>query len=253
MSLLRSTALWLFTAAPIAALLYLSLVADWQYPRLISAHFTAQHWVELFTGEGGLAASLWRSLLLALAVALTCTFLGFVFAGFLVLRAGSLRWFQLAVYPYLISPVVLGTMLHFYFVWLGLAGQMAGVFLAQVLFIAPYATLVFYTFWTARKRAIAHECQSLGATVTQLYRRVLVPMARPWIGLCAVQCFLLSWFEYGLTRVVGMGKVQTLTVEVMRYTAEANLHYAAASGVLMFIPPALLAIAALTAAKKIVK
>ncbi|MDX1591815.1 MAG: hypothetical protein R3283_07625, partial [Balneolaceae bacterium] len=47
----------------------------------------------------------------------------------------------------------------------------------------------------------------------------------------------ISWFEYGLTQFIGVGKVQTLTVMVYRYVSEANPYLAALAGVLLILPP----------------
>jgi putative spermidine/putrescine transport system permease protein len=40
--------------------------------------------------------------------------------------------------------------------------------------------------------------------------------------------------------LIGVGKVQTLTVRVFEYVNEANSYLAALSGVLLFVPPLLL-------------
>jgi putative spermidine/putrescine transport system permease protein len=58
--------------------------------------------------------------------------------------------------------------------------------------------------------------------------------------LCFFQSFLVSWFEYGLTQFIGLGKVKTLTVMVFNFINEANLFYAALACVLLVLPPIVL-------------
>jgi len=45
--------------------------------------------------------------------------------------------------------------------------------------------------------------------------------------LCFFQTFLLSWFQYGLTMLVGGGQVKTLPLKVYDFVWEANVFYAA--------------------------
>ena len=59
--------------------------------------------------------------------------------------------------------------------------------------------------------------------------------------VCFFQTFLISWFQYGLTLLVGSGKVETLPLKVYDYVSEANLGYAAVAGCLLVLPPVLLA------------
>ncbi len=82
--------------------------------------------------------------------------------------------------------------------------------------------------------------QTLGGNRWQSYRRVLLPMAQGLLLVCFFQTFLISWFEYGLTTLIGVGKVQTLTLKVFQYINEANFYNAALSSSLLVLPPIIL-------------
>ncbi|MCB0682427.1 MAG: ABC transporter permease subunit, partial [Saprospiraceae bacterium] len=110
----------------------------------------------------------------------------------------------------------------------------------QVLFVFPYGLLFLSTFWNDRLKQTAFQATTLGASSWQLYRSVLIPMARPWLFICFVQCFLISWFEYGITQLIGVGKVPTLTIRTMQYVREADPHQAALASCLMVLPVLLL-------------
>ncbi len=58
--------------------------------------------------------------------------------------------------------------------------------------------------------------------------------------ICFFQTFLISWFQYGLTLLIGAGKVQTLPIKVYDYVNEANIFYAAMASCLLILPPAAL-------------
>jgi putative spermidine/putrescine transport system permease protein len=227
--------LWLFIWLPLLTVGYLSLVTAWQFPRLWDAPFTLAHWQSLLAGGDGLAYSLGLSLLISGSLAVLGTAFGFWVSRELCFRMPAGGWLKLAYYPYLIAPVVLGAMLQFYFVRWNLTGSILGVMGAQALFILPYSVLLLSTFWSEHIRKLALQAGSLGASSREVNRRILLPLARPWLLLSLVQCFLISWFEYGITQLIGVGKVPTLTIQVMHYVKEANPHQAALAASLMIL------------------
>lgn len=219
------------------------MVSAWSYPQLWSARFTTNNWLGLFRADNPLLHSLLLSLSVSVTIAVTATVFGFTVSKQLLFSEKYQKWVRLAFYPYLIAPVVLGSMLQFYFVRLGLTGTLGGVLLAQALFILPYSVLLIATFWSDRVRQLAFQASSLGASSWQVNRTVLLPLARPWLVLCLVQCFLISWFEYGITRVIGVGKVPTLTIQAMHFVKEANPHQGALAACLMILPVLLVLVA----------
>ena len=221
---------------PIATLVYLSLQNAWRFPVLWSGSLSWQHWQNTWNGTNGLLDSLLISLGLSGSVALLCASMGFAVSGVVMRQSSSRLWLSLAYFPYLIAPVVLGAMLQFYFVRIVLSGSMSGVMIAQCLFVFPYAVLFFSGFWNPRIRQIMAQARTLGAAPTQVLLRILWPMGRPWLVMGVFQCFLLSWFEYGLTRLIGVGKVPTLTIQTLYYVQEANPHLAAVASLLMVFP-----------------
>ena len=147
-----------------------------------------------------------------------------------------------AFLPYTIAPVVMGAMMQYYFIKIGISGSVPGVMIAQLLFILPYSVLLFSTFWSVKIRQMIHQAKTLGASDQTVNRTILLPLSGPWLFLCFVQCFLISWFEYGMTRLVGVGKVETLTIKVMLFVEEANPYLAAVSACLMIFPVLILLI-----------
>ena len=184
-----------FLLLPLLTIGYLSVATQWTFPKLWQGPFTMQYWSGLIQSGNALAASLALSLGVSITIAGSATVFGFVVSKQLAFGAKTRGLLRLAYFPYLIAPVVFGSMLQFYFVRLGLTGSIAGVWLAQVLFVFPYGLLFLSTFWNDRLKQTAFQATTLGASSWQLYRSVLIPMARPWLFICFVQCFLISWFE----------------------------------------------------------
>lgn len=240
----RITAVVLAVAfgAPLALLVYLSVSMQWRYPALLDHPFTGQHWRWMLRGSP-LLQSLGLSLALSLAVGAVATGIGAAVSRLLAYYTRSPYWLLGAYAPYVIAPVILAVMLNVYLLRLGLTGTAGGVMLAQLLITVPYALILFYGFWNERLRTMEHLVRTLGGHTRQVARHAIWPAARGLLAVCFFQTFLISWFEYGLTQYIGVGKVPTLTIMVFRYVSEANPYLAALASVLLVLPPlALLAL-----------
>ncbi len=100
--------------------------------------------------------------------------------------------------------------------------------------------LLFVDYWDARLKALEDLVFTLGGSSSQAYLKVILPVSKNILLLCLFQTFLTSWFDYGLTSVIGVGKIQTLTIKVFQFVGEANPNYAAVSSCLLIVPPMLL-------------
>ncbi len=222
---------------PLAVLAYLSLSANWYFPALWSHSFTLEHWHWLLRDGSPLTFSLLLSVGLSLSVSVAATALGFFVSRLLAYHTTSTYWLLGAYFPYVIAPVVFAVMLNVYLLRLGLTGTLGGVMLAQLLITFPYAILFFYGFWNERIRNLEHLVRTLGGNFRTVVTQAILPSARGLIAVCFFQTYLISWFEYGLTQFIGVGKVPTLTIMVFRYISEANPHLAALAGLLLILPP----------------
>jgi len=218
---------------PVVVMLYLSVVNQWSFPKIFDVSISWRLWADFFSGNTSMLKSVLLSLFLSTIIASTATFFGFFVSQQLSDRP---LFIKLSYFPYLIAPVVFGAMLQFYFTLLGLTGSVWGVLLAQVLFVFPYSVLLFSTFWNESVRQTAFQSTTLGATTWEVFSTVLFPMAQPWLYLCFLQCFLISWYEYGITQLIGIGKVETLPIKTMLFIKEANPHLAALSACIMVFP-----------------
>ncbi|MCF8243789.1 MAG: ABC transporter permease subunit [Saprospiraceae bacterium] len=238
--MLRKPLKYTFAAAvlfPFAFLLALSFGQNWRFPAVLPATWTTDNWHFLLAGQSDLGQSLLRSLGISVGIATVATGLSFFTAKHIAYHPWRERWLTVAYFPYVFAPVILAATLQFYFLRLGLAGKVGGVLLAQLFIAYPFGVIFFTGFWNERMRAMEQLSATLGGNGWQTFRRVLVPAAKGALLVCFFQTFLISWFEYGLTSLLGVGKVQTLTVKVFQYIGEANIFYAALASVLLVLPP----------------
>jgi len=225
---------------PVAYLLILSIAAQWIFPSVFPDGLTFERWTRLLSGGDDLLGSLLLSLGIALSVATISTLAGFYTSKQLAYHPKRSLWMWLSYFPFVLSPVIYAAVLYFYFIRMDLAGNFTGVILAQLLIAYPYSVILFSGFWSDRMHQIEQLVQTLGGGRWQTYRRVLLPMAQGLLLVCFFQTFLISWFEYGLTTIIGVGKVQTLTLKVFQYINEANFYNAALASSLLVLPPIIL-------------
>jgi putative spermidine/putrescine transport system permease protein len=224
---------------PFLFLFFLSLTNNCQYPELFPDHTELKNWLSLFSANNNLPYGLLLSVFVSIAVSFSATAIGFVTSRAVAFHPRSSQILFAAYFPYILSPVIYAACIYFFFVKFGLAGTMFGVILAQFLIAYPFAVILFTGFWGHRLNAMEQLSATLGGNTYQTFFRVIIPVSRPMLLICFFQTFLISWFEYGLTTIIGAGKIQTLTVKVYQYINEANPYFAAVASCLLILPPAI--------------
>jgi putative spermidine/putrescine transport system permease protein len=230
--------LLLLLVLPLPALVWLSFWFPNSFPSF-PGEPESLAWQGMFSSDRGWLSALPLSLSLSTLCALICTALGFGVSRFIALHPKRRNLVIAAYFPYLLSPVIFAFLLRFWFSLFGLSGTFVSVFIAQICMIFPYNIILFDAFWNERTLAMDSQSATLGATFLQRMRYVLIPMAKPWIALALFQSFLISWFEYGLSATIGLGKVKTLTILTYGFIQEANPAFAAVSALALTIPPLL--------------
>ncbi|MCO6480962.1 MAG: hypothetical protein J5I94_30240 [Phaeodactylibacter sp.] len=225
---------------PFAFLLMLSVGRRWPYPALAPQEWSLSNWLAIGGAQGGLGKSLLLSLALSFSIATVATFGSFWVSKQVAYHRHRSRWLAVAYLPYVFAPVILAACLQYFFIRAGLSGRFEGVALAQLFITFPYGLIFFASFWTERMLSLEQLIATLGGNTWQAYTRVLLPVAKGALLACFFQIFLISWFEYGLTTLIGVGKVQTLTLKVFQYVNEANIFFAALASCLLAAPPIVL-------------
>ena len=229
------------SVAPFAYLAGLSIAGRWPWPGLWPDDLRFDRWRSLWAGGGALAEALSTSLLVSVVVAAASTAAGYVTARAVAKHRRRALLLSMAFLPFAVSPVVLGACLLFFYLRVGLAATLHGLLLAHGIVAYGFAVVFFVPFWNAEKRALSELVATLGGGAAQTFVRVLLPLSRGPLLVCFLQTFLLSWFQYGLTLLVGEGRYVTLPVLVYAYLNEANPGYAATAALLLALPAAALA------------
>lgn len=218
----------------------LSVGRQWPYPAVFPQEWSLANWVSVFSGSDGLGSSVLLSLGISLLVATLATAGSFWASRHIAYHPRREAWLSLAYFPYVFAPVILAACLQFFFIVSGLYGKVAGVLLAQLFITFPYGIIFFSGFWNERMYHMEQLVFTLGGSRWQAFAKTLIPAARGALLTCFFQLFLISWFEYGLTTLIGVGKVPTLTLKVFQYVNEADLFLAALASCLLILPPIVL-------------
>lgn len=225
---------------PIAFLIGLSISSDWQYPSILPQVFNLANWYDSIFGKGNIFQSLLLSLVLSFSIAALVTFLAFFISKYIANSPNRTLYINITLIPYVLSPIILAVIFQYFFTFFDLSGHFFGVLLAQLFFALPFGIIIFNNFWNKNLQDLEQLSFTLGANRIESLTKVILPLSKPAIILCFFQSFLVSWFEYGLTQFIGLGKVKTLTVLVFNFINEANIFYAALACVLLILPPILL-------------
>lgn len=225
---------------PFIFLLGLSLARNWKYPEIVSNYIGFANWAEILGQSSGLGSSLMLSLFISLTVAVLATSVGFIISRYVQYDKRRHFWSLITYFPYVLAPVVFGACLSYYFLKLGVFGTTIGVVLAQFIIAFPYAVIFFTPVWGKKLKQYEELSATLGSQSFQIFKNVSIPMSKGMIMICFFQTFLISWFEYGITSIIGVGKVQTLTVKVFLFIKESNFYFGAMSCCLLMIPPLIL-------------
>ncbi|MBI1266658.1 MAG: ABC transporter permease subunit [Cryomorphaceae bacterium] len=219
---------------PLAMLAALSVAATWEYPRLLP-DVQLNLWSRVVVGGAGW--SFLTSLQVALPVAVISLVLGFLSSYRLLGSRYRHVWLWMALIPFCTAPVILSLEMQYYFIRFGLTAQRIGVVIGQLLIGIPYATVLFSLFWNADRLKQEEAARTLGCSRLQIMQHIHIPAAGGIMKLVFAQLFLFSWFEYGMTQMLGVGQVQTLPVLIFRSTQEANLALAAGACVVLILLP----------------
>ena len=231
---------WSIALVAVLPLVYLAILAisdDWGPPSLWPRRLRFDRLQHMLDNSTGLFGSLLLSLAIALVVAAGSTALGFITSRHLSTVRRLNLWLVLVYMPFAISPVVLATCLLFLFIKAQLNGTMFGVVLAQIMLAYGFATVLLLGLWNPHKRGLADVARTLGATPSQVWLQVLIPACLPLLRVCFFQTFLISWAQYGMTLMIGGGRVRTLPLRVFDYALEADPAYAAVAALLLILPP----------------
>ena len=221
-----------------------SFAGRWYYPALWPSAWSLRAWNAVLAPGAQVWTALWGSVWVATLAALIGTAIAVPAARALSEWQGAGRaWVQAALLGPLILPAFAAVMgIQVVFIRLGLADTRAGVVIAHLIPVVPYAVLLLSGVFAGYDSRLEDVARTLGARPVQVWWRVSVPALLPGLLVSLLFAFLVSWSEYLLTLIVG--GAQVLTLPLLLFSAVQGGDYAITGAVsLLYIAPTLVVFA----------
>jgi len=202
-----------------------------EFPSVSPWNCFTPEWFGVLVNDKQLMGGLKSSLIVGTGVVLLAVPIGLA-ASLMITqlrrRARSI-FYTVAISPILVPGVVLGisTLVFWERVDRVVLGASDGFFydgyfmtiIGQSTFIAAYSMLVFLARLQRFDPALEEAALDLGATQTQVFRKILLPFLKPAIGSAAVLAFLASFENYNTTvfTIVSESTLTTVLASKVRY------------------------------------
>lgn len=225
---------------PLLALVVRAFADAWRAPALVPQDLGLRGVREALSGEAATATA--NSAIVAASTAVLALLVAWPAARALGERRLRRRGpvLVLLAAPLLVPGYAIGTGLNEWLIRLGLDGTLPAIVVAHLTFAVPYATLVLLSGFGPRLAALEEMARTCGLDPWRRLLWVTLPAAAPTIAAAGLLAFLVSWSDYGTSLAVGAGR-PTLPIVLLPFIgADPQI---AASLALLFLAPALLALA----------
>lgn len=169
----------------------------------VPQHLTTEHFRDLFAARGGHGELLFlrhalNSVVIALAttvigVALSCTaayaLSRFRFPG---RKAGLTTFLVVQMFPATLLLLPLYVILDH----LGLLGSVVGLVLVYATTAIPFCVWTLKGYFDSLPRELEEAARIDGASPWMIFRRIVLPLARPGIAVTALFSFMTAWNEF---------------------------------------------------------
>ena len=123
--------------------------------------------------------------------------------------------------PLMIPHVVLGIAFLRFFTEIGLGGRFAGLVLAHLVIVLPFALRLTLASATGLDRRLEQAAVSLGASEPQVFRRVTLPLIVPGIASGWALAFIQSFDEVTMTVFIAAPGTETLPVRMFAHIQDS--------------------------------
>ena len=201
-----------------------SIASSWRFPDTLPASFTLRHWLssniatELLFNSLGLALAA-----TTLAIALTLIVLSFTSQKSETAKhalGGTMRFVLLA--PLLVPQIGFMFGLQIFLSWFHLDGSWLALIWIHALFILPYSWLIMAPAYNALDRRYLLVATSLGTTPVSGFWRITLPLLSYPLATTILVGIAVSITLYLPTLFVSVGRINTLTLEVVALASGGN-------------------------------
>ena len=147
----------------------------------------------------------------------------------------------------IVPSIVLATSLFIVFHWINLVNSYPGLIIADGTYAVPFAILVLRAFLFSLPNELLYAARVDGATEWQVFRMIVIPLARSAVITVAVFAFLAGWgdFIFALTILNG-SSIEPITLGIYTYLGNYSTDWGAvmAAGVVAMVPAGIMLLVA---------
>ncbi|OEH92298.1 hypothetical protein BFG57_02850 [Bacillus solimangrovi] len=230
--------LMLFIGFPMLYLVISSLTLTTQWPQILPSNITLSHWHTVFS-QPQLLSSMRTSLVLTASVVVLNLVLGYPVARILAYESfkGKAIAEVLLLYPILIPVLLIIMGIHLKMIQLGLTDHLLGVIVAHLIPTLPYTIRIMKNGFEKLGKKWEEQSSMLGASGTQTFRHITVPLLKPSIHAAILVTSVISLSQYGITLIIGGGIVTSFPIIFYPFAETANKGVMAAFSLLFAILP----------------
>ena len=119
--------------------------------------------------------------------------------------------------PFVIGGTSVGFGLQQIFLKMGLAGTTFGIIFVQLAYIIPYAVWILLPGFEYISEDKIFAAKMLGAGSGAIVRDIIIPTMSPFILTALSMGFILSFSQYYLTVIIGIGLVETYSTVIFPF------------------------------------
>jgi multiple sugar transport system permease protein len=126
----------------------------------------------------------------------------------------------------------------------GLVDTYASLILSHLLVTLPFIVWVMVPFFEAIPVALEEAARVDGASVRQIFARVILPISGPGIVTGAILAFVFSWNNFMFSVVLATNRTKTLPVAIYNFISYAQIDWGGlmAAAVIITLPVLVLAV-----------
>lgn len=221
-----------------------SVATHWPWPHLWPMGMSGRAWAAALSPAGPYTDALAASLKVAIAVTGCALGAALPIARVLARRdfrgKRALEWLILA--PVLTPAYVSGMGLHGVFLRASLTETFLGVVCVHLIVTLPYMIRALQAGFEAMGEGFERQAATLGASRTQTFVHVTLPLLSTSVAVGCGFVFLGSMGEYMLTSLVGGGEWTTLPLTLFPYLASGDRPMGAVGSLVLVAPSLSLAL-----------
>lgn len=230
-----------FIVVPLAWLVVIAFSTGFKFPSLAPISFTVKWWHIVFAAPGllhSVVLSLVFTPIVLAASSLICLPAAYALGRyeFPGKRFVLLSIFSINAFPRISLYIAMIPMLFA----LDLMGTFVGVVVVQLIGTILFMTWIPAAGFAAVPDELVDAARDAGASKLQVFRRVLLPLARPSIAVAAVLSFLAAFDEAQGTFLVGAPNYLTMPTRMYNLVLDYPLQWAAVFAIVLSVPSVVL-------------